>query len=166
MSICSTASECLETSWRKDWKGQAEFSNGTSSARGVAILISGSIDLIINKVVKDNTGRFLLLDTTFEGQQLILVNIYAPTKDDKSLQCEFLDFVHETLQRYSDKNLFIGGDFNTCIDPNIDKKGGTFEKPSKTSEKLLSFMDDYNLIDVWRFLNNDSRRFTRRLSPV
>ena len=87
--------EGLENIWRKDWKGQAVFCNGSSSARGVAILISERIDLVINEIIRDNTGRFLLLDTTFEGQQLILLNIYAPTKDDKNLQCKFFDFVEE-----------------------------------------------------------------------
>ena len=75
------ANESVEKTWKREWKGQAEFSHGKSSARGVAILISDKVDLVINELIRDNTGRFLLLDTVFEGQPLILVNIYAPTKD-------------------------------------------------------------------------------------
>ena len=154
--------ELVEQIWRSEWKGQVEFCHGKSSARGVATLISNKLNIQINKVIRDNTGRFLLLDTTFENQPLIIINIYAPTKDQQELQLEFLSFVHDRLLEFSDKNILLGGDFNTCLDPTIDKKGGSNETPSKSSEKIQSLMEDYNLIDVWRFINYDSRRFTRR----
>ena len=91
------ATDSSEKLGKSEWKGQIEFCHGTSAARGVAILIPDAFDIIINEVIRDNTGRFLLLDVTFEDQQLILVNIYAPTKDDRKLQCEFVDFVIERL---------------------------------------------------------------------
>ena len=91
------ATESVEKSWKKEWKGQMEFCHGKSSARGVAVLISDKVDIVINEIIRDNTGRFLLLDTTFEGQSLILVNIYAPTKDQMALQSEFFSFVRDRL---------------------------------------------------------------------
>ena len=156
------STESSERYWKSEFKGQIEFSHGKSSARGVATLISKDIDIIINEIIRDNTGRFLLLDTTFEGQTLILCNVYAPTKDDLDLQYKFIEFVQERLLEYSDKNLLIGGDFNICLDPAIDKKGGKHEKQSKCAKKLLDIMEEYNLIDIWRFLNYETRRFTRR----
>ena len=98
------STELSERDWKKVWNGQIEFCHGKSSARGVAILIAKDINIHINEIIRDNTGRFLLLDTTFEGQRLILANIYAPTKDQRELQMNFLDFIQERLQEYSDKN--------------------------------------------------------------
>ena len=117
---------------------------------------------MINEIIRDNTGRFLLLDTTFEGQTLILANAYAPTKDNQDLQYKFIEFVQERLFEYSEKNLLLGGDFNICLQAAIDKKGGRAEKQSKCAEKLTDIMEEYNLIDIWRLLNYESRRFTRR----
>ena len=154
--------ELVEKVWRSEWKGQVEFCHGKSSARGVAILISNKLNIQINEIIRDNTGRFLLLDTTFEEQPLIIINVYAPTKDQQDLQLEFLSFVHDRLIEYSDKNILLGGDFNTCLDPAVDKKGGCHETSSRSAEKLHSLIEDYNLIDVWRLLNHDSRRYTRR----
>ncbi len=94
--------EISEKYWRKDWKGQIEFCHGSSSARGVAILLPSSIDITINEVIRENTGRFLLLDTRFENQSLILINVYAPTKDKTSLQRGFLHFVQLQLKQYVD----------------------------------------------------------------
>ena len=101
-----------EPLWRRDWKGQSFFSHGKSSARGVAILISVNLNVIVNEIICDSAGRFLLLVCSFEGEQIILANIYAPTKDKMPLQIEFLDFLRQKLIPFSDKNLIIGGDFN------------------------------------------------------
>ena len=79
--------------------------HGSSSARGVAILISPEVDIKVNNVDTDDNGRFILLDTTFEGQTLIIVNIYSPTKDKPELQKEFLSLVHDKLILYMDKHI-------------------------------------------------------------
>ena len=44
----------------------------------------------------------------------------------------------------------------------MDKKGGLKETPSIPAKFTEQMMEQFNLIDVWRFLNPDSRRFTRR----
>ncbi len=151
-----------ENYWFDIWEGTIEYCHGKSSARGVAILISPSVDIVINEIIRDTTSRFILLDTTFNDQNLILTNIYAPTKDKIELQKEFFHFVHNILSEYSDKNIILGGDFNVCINPNIDKKGGSKETVSQCSEYIQLMMDEYNLIDVWRCLNPNTHRYTRR----
>ena len=118
------SSETSEKMWRNEWKGQLEFSHGKSTARGVAILLSPAINITVNKVSRDSEGRFLLLETVFEGQALILINIYAPTEDNQTSQYEFLQFVHTQLREYTGSNIILGGDFNVCLEPCIDKKGG------------------------------------------
>ena len=151
-----------ESYWKSMWKGQIEFCHGLSSARGVAILIPNHLDIIINEVIKDNTGRFLLLKASFENQPLILANVYVPTKDQQNLQLEFLRFISERLNEFKDDNLILGGDFNIIFDPILDKKGGRVEKKSKAACQLLELMENYNLIDIFRLINPDVKRFTRR----
>ena len=41
--------------WKTEWSGQIEMSHGTSTSRGVAILISPEINITINETIKDNT---------------------------------------------------------------------------------------------------------------
>ena len=154
--------ESHENSWRSIWKGEMFFSHGLSTARGVAILLPCDFDIVVDKVIKDKEGRFLMLVTTFNEQTLILANVYAPTKDKKEKQLNFLNYVYDSLQEYSDKNVLLGGDFNVTLNPSFDKKGGTPEKTSKCAEIIFTMMENFNLIDVWRYMNPDSRRFTRR----
>ena len=84
------STEIAEKQWRTEWKGQVEFSHGLSTARGVAIMLPNNIDYTVNDTVRDGDGRFLLLDCNVDGHNLILVNIYAPTKDKKGMQEDVL----------------------------------------------------------------------------
>ena len=60
------------------------------------------------------------------------------------------------------KTLLIGGDFNVCLDPVVDKKGGKDEKLSNFGSAVNDFAEHFNLIDVWRIINPDIKRFTWR----
>ena len=71
-------------------------------------------------------------------------------------------FLYTKIQEYENKNIIIGGDFNVCLQPAIDKKGGRLEERSKSAEIIDSIVDTFDFIDVWRYLNPELRRFTRR----
>jgi hypothetical protein len=91
-----------------------------------------------------------------------LINIYAPTKDDHKAQNEFFCSLETTLDHYIDTNIIIGGDFNTCLNPEIDKIGGVKEKCSNTAKQIINMADKNDMVDVWRLLNENEKRFTWR----
>ena len=62
----------------------------------------------------------------------------------------------------SNSSLVIGGNFNICPDPEVDKIGGINVAKSKVNRELELLKDDLNLIDVWRTLHPDSTRCTHR----
>ena len=59
-------------------------------------------------------------------------------------------------------HLIIGGDFNLVLDLNKDKKGGRSKTHTNSVKTLEKFIDELNLIDVWRVLNPDILRYTWR----
>ena len=156
------SSRLSEKQWQNDWGGEIYFSHGTSSARGVATLIPKQFDIRINNLIADDTGRFLLLDASTDDWEMVICNVYAPTKDKETEQINFITNISELLEDFLDKNIVIGGDFNTCMDPLKDKSGGTIEKKSKYAQHLETLCERFNLGDVWRILNPDISRFTRR----
>ena len=89
-------------------------------------------------------------------------NMFKPTKDKKELQLNFIKYIQQTLLDYMDKHIMLGGDFNICLQPEIDKKGGTIEKQSESAVVLESLMEEFNLSDVWRLYNPDTLRYSRR----
>ena len=67
------------------------YSHGSSESKGVATLIPVDLDVKVNNVVRDDDGRFLLLDITFQESCFILLNTYAPTKEKPNLQIGFIE---------------------------------------------------------------------------
>ena len=51
-----------EKSWLKDWGGKILFSHGKTTSRGVAILFPNGEDIIIQNVITDTEGRFVLAE--------------------------------------------------------------------------------------------------------
>ena len=154
--------EISEATWRHEWSGDVYFSHGTSNSRGVAILIPKGINILIHNVTRDNSGRYIILDATIDDNQMTLINIYAPTRDNINDQLQFIQELQTSLIEYIDKNLIIGGDFNTYLNPKLDKKGYPKDSQSTYTTSLTELMEVYNLVDIWRVLNPDLKRYTWR----
>ena len=110
----------------------------------------------------DDEGRLLVIDVNYEGHNFILCNVYAPTKDKMDKQLIFLTLLRNHLENHLDKELILGGDFNVCIDPDIDKTGGTEENQSVYAKEIVSLQEEFGLSDVWRVRNPTVKRYTRR----
>ena len=74
----------------------------------------------------------------------------------------FLSKLKEIVEKHSDKPLIIGGDFNTCLNPDLDKKGGTLEQISSYQSSLLNFIDEFSLVDIWGIRNKSKSQCSWR----
>jgi hypothetical protein len=120
------------------------------------------MQLNIDCCIKDDNGRFLLLDTSCDDWSMTIGNIYAPTKDHEAEQITFIDYVRDSIFEFGDKNIVLGGDFNVCLNPSIDKCGGSNESKSAYAHQVEDLCEQTNLCDIWRTRNPDSRRNSRR----
>ena len=120
--------ESDEKLWEREWGSKIYFSHCSTTRQGVAILMPSNIDFKISHVERDKDGRLIALTCSIEENELVLINIYAPTKDKSALQNNFLNYLHSIIDNYSDKKVIIGGDFNVCLNPGKDKLGGKIEK--------------------------------------
>ena len=158
-------SEETEQKWISDWGTHIEFSHGKSNSKGVAILFTNKYDFEILNVKKDEDGRFLMIEAIVNDNPVLLVNVYAPTQDDTQAQFEFIRYIHTQLQPYVDKDIIMGGDFNMYADIILDKNEHSHSHTNyninyKCFEELVK--DQYNLVDIWRNLNQNKKRFTWR----
>ncbi|EDO27510.1 predicted protein, partial [Nematostella vectensis] len=62
----------------REWNGDIYFSNGTNSARGVAILLNPRLDYNLTQTKRDTTGRVINITIELEDQTLCITNRYAP----------------------------------------------------------------------------------------
>uniref|UniRef100_A0AAR2IU02 Endonuclease/exonuclease/phosphatase domain-containing protein n=1 Tax=Pygocentrus nattereri TaxID=42514 RepID=A0AAR2IU02_PYGNA len=61
--------------------------------------------------------------------------------------------------------LILGGDFNCCLDPVLDRSSLTAVPLSKSGKIIKVFLEQYALLDPWRLLNPNKREYSF-FSPV
>ena len=129
---------------KRDWVGHVISSSFNSKARGVAVLINKNTPVTFGETVVDTLGRYVLVNCQIYSEPWTLLNLYAPNYDDDV-------FVQDIFLKVSGggKNILIGGDFNFCLDPLLDKSALSVSK-SKAAKITIEFMKELNLIDVWR----------------
>ena len=76
------STEEREKRWIKEWGSQICFSQGSSNSRRVAILLKRGIDIVLRKSFGDTCGRFIVLESKINDEEYILINVYAPNKDE------------------------------------------------------------------------------------
>ena len=152
----------IENVWSREWGTQIIFAHGTKHSKGVAIMTRPGLDIKITVEKEDKEGRYLICKMYFEEETFVLVNVYAPNKlNEKKVFLVKLSEILDKMEFQGDEKLICAGDWNTILDINLDKSGGTaVSNHSDTEVKTLIEMLD--LIDIWRFRNPNIKRFTYR----
>ena len=147
--------------WSSTWGSKIWCSHGQTNARGVAILFSKQIDIVVHNVISSADGRYLILYCTYNNIKLLLANIYAPNRDDPS----FFEIVFREIERFTPDYRIIAGDFNLALNLGLDQRG-TSSNNEKASEYVNNYLTANQICDVWRMLRPDCHGFTyRRLHP-
>lgn len=132
--------------WLAEWGGGGIFSHGRSNSRGVCILYNTQLSSSISKVIRDDDGRYIILQLSLKDETYTLVNIYAPTQSEYSDQIDFLLKLEEELSELEVHNLILGGDFNVQL---AKPKPGREERIPTSYPRLLGgLLNTYNLVDI------------------
>ena len=149
------------TEWFPEWGEHIYCSYGTASSKGTVILIPSYIDIKITSINCDEEGRYVMLESHFEEQELVLLNYYAPTQDKKQEQMVYLEKVLNLIADKSHK-LIWGGDFNMYLDPVKDRYKPQSGNMTDMVKRLSTIMEELNMCDLWRVFNPDILRYTWR----
>ena len=146
----------FNTTWKSDWGNTCVFSGNKSNSEGVAILFNSKHSIEIKQELEIIEGRILLVTIKVHDSEFTLINIYGPNKDDTNILVQ----LEKYILKHSDKTYIIGGDFNTVLNENMDKKNGNIGTHKKCREKLLELLNVANLTDSWRLKHPDKRQYT------
>ena len=147
-----------ENTWSSEWGGDIFFSHGSTHSRGVCILINPSFSYTVESLNRDQNGRIISINLSSGSANISLCNIYAP--NDLQQQLAFLVHLNNFLITNVDiGNLIVGGDWNVTLEA-VDKKGGSQWKPTTYRNQLISMMEEFSLIDVYRNLYPNKLCFT------
>ena len=157
-----------EKNWRKQWCGKLFFSHGTSNSMGVLVGFREVLDYSVNKEVKDNNGRILILDVEIQGKPYLIINLYAD--NDQAGQLVTLTKLESLLESFEineERKIILGGNFNIIFDTHLDADGGSPCLKVGTIQKLMDIISEYDLCDIFRVRNPDLCRFSwRQKTPL
>ena len=144
--------------WKKEWGGDIFLSGNSSNSTGVGILVNPNFTytIIENKNIVE--GRMQSLKICINEQNLLLLNIYAP--NNTSDNYNFLTRIEDFIIINDSETLIVGGDFNTVIDINSDKKNGNTSNNKRNRDKINSILQNNDINDIWRILNPSNRQYT------
>ena len=155
--LCLQETHCTsekDNLWQKEWGGLAFFANGTSTARGTAILINRKFYCNVIGVQKDTHGRFIILNCEIEDTELCIANIYAPNADSPGF---FGDLLH-ILDNSTTKRIVIG-DFNLVLNTDLDRNDSSFNNVQAAGFLKEKIEEEY-LCDVWRDRHPGIKRYS------
>uniref|UniRef100_A0A8C2HSK9 exodeoxyribonuclease III n=1 Tax=Cyprinus carpio TaxID=7962 RepID=A0A8C2HSK9_CYPCA len=142
----------------EDWK--SIYTTQTSPNTGVAILIRKDIFDESCTVEKDNKGCYIVVKCTLNGQLFTLVSLYNPPANTRLLMK-----LRNVIEKNADGILLIGGDFNTALNPYIDRNSETKNKQHLSLNPVVEvFMTSFQLVDVWRRFHPSECEFTYKSS--
>ena len=153
----------IEPSIKAEWGGMANFASFTSQARGVAVFFTKDlpIEIIENSIYNDKSGNFTAMNIKYEDCIITISCIYGPNNDDPSFYEKIVFNETEKCQQTSDYTI-MGGDWNISLSQDLDTFGYTSENNINAKNFILSCMENLGLIDIFRFLHPNLKRYSWR----
>uniref|UniRef100_A0A3P9I7X4 exodeoxyribonuclease III n=1 Tax=Oryzias latipes TaxID=8090 RepID=A0A3P9I7X4_ORYLA len=141
---------------KRVWVSQIYYSSFNSKSRGVAKLIHKNLALMVDKVIQDADGRYVLVTGLLYGEQILLGSVYAPNTFDSSFNSKFVAEVSSV----SSTHILIGSDFNCRLAPSTDYNPPKTQASSKMARAIVELCSDLSLFDAWRICNPRTKDFT------
>ena len=126
--------------------------------KGVAICFRKHLDTKIHRISTDKYGTYIIADVTISNLRITLANCYGPNLDDP----KYFENLFQEINKMGNLEVILGGDLNTVLKAE-DKKGGEILHP-KSTKTINNFMEQLNLMDVWKTHHPGSFQFTWKKS--
>lgn len=85
------------------------------------------------------------------------MNIYGPKTDSPEFYKELSNKIKDI---YSAQHVILSGDFHLVLNKNLDTMNYVHMNNPKSRQEVLNLMDNFNLKDIYRSNNPESRIFT------
>jgi len=147
--------------WRLWPQRRKAASHGTGASKGVITICKEGMDM---EEKTAEGGRIVSSIAQWDGEPLHIINIYAPNVNNtiaaKKQYGRFLESLNRVLQENDEKKILLG-DFNLIMNNVLDT--GLSNQASfypELVEKLEDILNNNDLCDAWRAMNNDEPTFT------
>ena len=102
-----------------------------------------------------------MMQISFQDENYCLGNIYAPTQQYELEQIVTLDKIEDMLAQCDSGNIFLGGDFNIKLDPQLNHRNNSYPiKAARYRLEVLNMVERLGMVDIWRVRNPAKRRYS------
>jgi len=115
----------MENVVRSQWGFECIVAWQDSGSKGVAV-----------SVVKDDEGRYILIDIEMLNKRMTIANIYAPSSGDHP---EFFEKVIREVVLLDNESVVIGGDWNVVLNPKIDGNQPTNIYHARSRKQIVDY---------------------------
>lgn len=126
-----------------------------SRKRGVAIMVSNSLNFNLIKEEGDKEGRYILVKGKLDDVLVTFACIYVPPESDK----KFFTQLFDKIVTFSEGILICAGDWNTVLNYSLDTTS-TKQHKLHMSKYLNILIKETGMFDVWRNLHASEKDFT------
>ena len=151
----SHSSPNCEKYWRSEWGGKIYYAHGTTASGGTMIMFKKGITPKIHDIVRDVTGKYIIIKVEIDKRTLALACCYAPNDDNVTY---FDNFFNQLVSVNAD-GVIIGGDFNTILHDR-DIKGGKGHTHINCTHYINERIQHEGWVDIWRIRHPNDFRFT------
>ena len=140
-----------------------QVSHGQKNFCGVLIVFFfGNLSYTVKNTFSDKNGRILVTQVDINGTEFVIVDLYNPNTEQEQINTfEELQSMLTNFDKNS-KNFLFGGDFNFFLDKKLEAKGGKPTLKKRSISKLININKSYDLCDIWRLRNPNTKRYTFR----
>uniref|UniRef100_A0A665UG82 Endonuclease/exonuclease/phosphatase domain-containing protein n=1 Tax=Echeneis naucrates TaxID=173247 RepID=A0A665UG82_ECHNA len=124
--------------YHREWVGQIFFSSHPTTKRGVITLNHKNLPFTVTSSCKDTKGRYILV-SIMHSENILLADMDCP-------------------------NMIIGDDFNCALYPMMDRSPSQ-TVISKNAKAALNINKEFDLLDIWSYLNTHSKQYTFHSQP-
>lgn len=143
-------------SLKRVWGFECLINGNKTNSRGVAVLLNNNFEYNIERTQVDTEGNLLVLDIKLPSFTLKLINIYGPNIDSP----DFFVNIGEILEISTQDYIIVCGDLNLALNQNLDTLNYRHINNPRSKEKLVDIMNNHDLIDIFRFLNPTTKKYT------
>ena len=85
-----------------------------------------------------------------------MANVYGPYQDNP----QFYRTLFQRVSEYDNDKIIMCSDLNFVLNPGIDYENYLHINNPRSRQVMLEFLEENNLLDIWRIMNEDKRQFT------
>ena len=114
------------------------------------------IEYKIHSTIRDELGRYILIDIEFLNRCMTLGNVYEPSSGD---QPEFFEEVFNKITSFDNEPIVVGGDWNVAVNPTLDTNHPSSVNRNRSRGKIQELIECLNV----NFLTLSVLSFRKRL---